>query len=83
MFVSKVNSLSNQIFKGYQHVKNDVGENALKLFYPFDSEKETCEFQIYRVTPSKNYSYTMDSNPYKTVQIEPNWLREKLLHTKS
>ena len=70
MFVNKI-SIPNVGFKGYQHVKNDVGETVMRFNYPYDSDKETCEIQIFRATPTDKYNHKIDSTPIATVQLKP------------
>lgn len=70
MFVNKI-SIPNVGFKGYQHVKNDVGETVMRFNYPYDSDKETCEIQIFRATPTDKYNHKIDSTPVATVQLKP------------
>ena len=59
MFVNKINSVQNIGFKGYQHIKNDVGETVMRFNYPYDSDKETCEIQIFSATPTEKYDYKL------------------------
>lgn len=72
MFISKINGISNKIgFKGYQHVKNDVGESIMKFNYPYDSDKETCEVHIYRAVPDNKYNYKLSDEPIAKIQLKP------------
>ena len=72
MFISKINGISNKIgFKGYQHVKNDVGESIMRFNYPYDSDKETCEVHIYRAVPDNKYNYKLSDEPIAKIQLKP------------
>ena len=72
MFISKINGISNKIgFKGYQHVKNDVGESIMKFNYPYDSDKETCEVHIYKAVPDNKYNYKLSDEPIAKIQLKP------------
>ena len=72
VFISKINGISNKIgFKGYQHVKNDVGESIMKFNYPYDSDKETCEVHIYRAVPDNKYNYKLSDEPIAKIQLKP------------
>lgn len=73
MFVNKISGVSTNIgFKGYQHIKSDIGEDIMKFNYPYDWENETCEIQIFRVHRQDNYSYKVDTNPITSFYLEPN-----------
>ena len=79
MFISKINGISNKIgFKGYQHVKNNVGETVMKFNYPYDSDKETCEVQIFKVSQTPNYNYKVDENPIATINLKPEGVKVNL-----
>lgn len=79
MFVNKINGFSNSIrFKGYQHVKNDVGESVLRFSYPYDYEKETCEIQIYRATPNEKMNYKLSQEPIAAIPLTPNGVEVNL-----
>ena len=72
VFISKINGISNKIgFKGYQHIKNDVGESIMKFNYPYDSDKETCEVHIYRAVPDNKYNYKLSNEPIAKIQLKP------------
>ena len=71
MFINKINGISKIGFKGYQHVKNDVGNTVMKFNYPYDSKNETCEVQIYKVSPTEKYNYKLDSTPIATIELSP------------
>ena len=71
MFVNKINSVQNIGFKGYQHIKNDVGETVMRFNYPYDSDKETCEIQIFSATPTEKYDYKLSSSPIATINLKP------------
>ncbi len=71
MFVNKINGVSNLGFKGYQHVKNDVGENVLKFNYPYDYDKEDCEIHIYKVARTPNYNYKLSDKPIAKIPLKP------------
>ena len=71
MFVNKINGVSNLGFKGYQHVKNNVGETIMKFNYPYDSDKETCEVQIFRAVPTEKYNYKIDETPITSFFLKP------------
>lgn len=50
VFINKVeNGLNNQVFKGYQHEINDVGEHVRRFNYPYDYKNDTAEIEIYKV----------------------------------
>ena len=71
VFINKISGVSNVGFKGYQHVKNDVGETVMKFNYPYDSNKETCEIQIFKVTPTEKYNYIIDEKSIATIPLKP------------
>ena len=71
MFVNKVGNFSKIDFRGFQHLKNEVGEPILRFNYPYDYEHETCEIQIFKVRPDKNYNYKIDESPIAKVMLEP------------
>ena len=71
MFVNKISGLSNIGFKGYQHVKNDVGETVMRFNYPYDSDKENCEIQIYSATPTEKLNYKLSQTPIATIPLKP------------
>ena len=72
MYINKISNLSlNLGFKGYQHVKNDVGETIMKFNYPYDSENEICEVEIYRVEPNEKFNYKV-TKQVKTIELTPN-----------
>ncbi len=72
MFVNKISGLSNNIrFKGYQHVKNDVGETVMRFNYPYDSEKENCEIQIFSVSLTDKMNYKLSQTPIATIPLKP------------
>ena len=71
MFVNKINGVSNIGFKAYQHVKNDVGETIMKFNYPYDSDKENCEIQIYSATPTDKYDYKLSEKPIAVINLKP------------
>lgn len=71
MFVNKINSVSNVGFKGYQHVKNNVGETIMKFYYPYDYENEDCEIQIYKVYPTDKFNYKVVENPIAKFNLKP------------
>lgn len=58
MFVNKIGSITQNVgFKGYQHVKNDVGETVMKFNYPYNPEEEDCKVEFYRVQRTDNFNY--------------------------
>lgn len=71
MFISKINGISKIGFKGYQHVKNDVGESIMKFNYPYDSDKETCEVHIYKAVPDSKYNYKLSDEPIAKINLKP------------
>ena len=72
MFVSKINGISQNVgFKGYQHIKNSVGEDIMRFNYVYDYENETCEVRFFRVTPTDKYNYKIDETPIASVQLKP------------
>lgn len=71
MFVNKINSVQNIEFKGYQHVKNDLGETVMRFNFPFNSEKENCEIQIFSAAPTENYNYKLSAAPIATIPLKP------------
>ncbi len=71
MFINKINGVSNLGFKGYQHVKNDVGEDIYRFNYPYDYAKEDCEVQIFRAVPNEKLNYTISETPIATIKLEP------------
>lgn len=71
MFVNKINGVSNLGFKGYQHVKNDVGDTVMHFYYPYDSDKETCEIQFFRAVPTDNYNHKVVETPIASVALKP------------
>ena len=71
MFVNKINGVSNIGFKGYQHVKNNAGETVMRFDYPYDSENENCEIQIFSAEPTENYNYKLSEKPVAVVNLKP------------
>lgn len=71
MFINKINGISKIGFKGYQHEKNNVGENVMRFNYPYDSDKETCEVQFFRAVPTEKYNYKIVETPIASVQLKP------------
>ena len=71
MFINKINSVSNVGFKGYNHVKNNVGETVMKFNYPYNDKEEDCEIQFFRATPNDKYNYLIDEKPIYTVALKP------------
>ena len=71
MFVNKINGVSNIGFKAYQHAKNDFGESIMKFNYPYDSDKETCEVQIYSATLTDKYDYKLSEKPIAVINLKP------------
>lgn len=71
MFVNKINGISHIGFKGYQHIKNDVGETIMHFNYPYDSDNETCEIQIFRAVPTDKYNHKISQTPAAVVQLKP------------
>lgn len=71
MFVNKINGISHIGFKGYQHVKNDVGETVMHFNYVYDYENEDCEIQIFRATPTDKYNHKISQTPAAVVQLKP------------
>ena len=71
MFVNKINSVQNIGFKGYQHVKNDLGETVMRFNFPFNSEKENCKIQIFSAAPTENYNYKLSAAPIATIPLKP------------
>ena len=70
MFINKINGVSSNLgFKGYQHIKNDVGETIMKFNYPYNYEDETCEIHIYRVVLTDKYNYKIIGTP-KIIKLE-------------
>ncbi len=78
MFVNKINGVSNLGFKGYQHIKNNVGETIMKFNYPYDSDKETCEVQIFRAVPTEKYNYKIDETPLTSFFLKPEGIEVNL-----
>lgn len=71
MFINKINGVTKLGFKGYQHVKNDVGENVLRFNYPYDSDKETCEVQIFKAVPTDKYNHKIIETPIASIMLKP------------
>lgn len=71
MFVNKINGVSNLGFKGYQHVKNNVGETVMRFYYPYDSDNETCEIHFFRAIPTENYNHKIIETPIAVVPLKP------------
>ena len=73
MFINKINSISADLgFRGYQHIKNDVGETIMRFNYPYDFKdgNETCEVEIYKVTKTDKLNFKIDNTPIKTIPLE-------------
>ncbi len=70
MLVSKINS-ANIGFKSMRHVVNNVGETVQQFNYVYDSDKEICEVEIFRVTPTDKYNYKLNEKPIATIPIKP------------
>lgn len=49
MFINKINGLQNQVFKGYQHKVNDVGEKVYEFNFPYDYTTEDCYVEFFKV----------------------------------
>lgn len=71
MFVNKINGVSNVGFKGYQHVKNDVGETVMHFNYVYDYDKEDCEIQFFRAVPNDKYNHKIIETPIASVKLKP------------
>ena len=71
MFVSKINGLSNLGFKGYQHIKNDVGESIYKFNYPYNSDTENCEVQIFKVVKTDKWNHKCIETPSAKIALKP------------
>ena len=71
MFINKINSVSNVGFKGYNHVKNNVGETVMRFNYPYNYKDEDCEIQFFRATPNEKYNYIIDEKPIYTAALKP------------
>ena len=74
MFINKINGISSNMgFKGYQHIKNNVGETIMRFNYPYDYDNEKCEVQIFRVVQTDKFNYKIiDDKPVATIPIEKN-----------
>ena len=75
MFINKINGRTSDMgFKGYRHIKNDVGETIMKFNYPYDYKdgNETCEVQIFRVKKTDKLNFKLDETPIATIELEPN-----------
>lgn len=70
MFINKINGISNVGFKGYQHLKNNVGENVMKFNYAYDYDKEDCEVQFFKLSEDENYNYKVDETPIASVKLK-------------
>ena len=70
VLINKINNIyQNQVFKGYQHKTNEVGDKVLKFNYPFDYKTQDAYIEIYKVKKNDN-AY----NGYEVVrekQIDP------------
>ena len=53
MFVNKINSGSNQVFKGFNQGKNNAGETVLKFNHPASRSGE-CYVEFYNVREDEN-----------------------------
>ena len=72
MYINKISCVSSNLgFKGYQHIKNDVGETIMNFNYPYDSNNEICEVEIYRVKPDEKFNYKV-TEKIKTIELTPN-----------
>ena len=71
VFLNKISGITNVGFKGYQHVKNNVGETVYRFNYPFDYEKETCELEIVKVKQDRNYNLEVIEEPIARIEIKP------------
>ena len=71
MFVSKINGLSNLGFKGYQHIKNDIGESIYKFNYPYNSDTENCEVQIFKVVKTDKLNHKVIETPIANIALKP------------
>ena len=72
MFINKINGTSPILgFKGYQHVKNDVGETIMKFNYPYDYKdgNEKCEIEIYKVTKTDKSNYKLSKLPIAVIPL--------------
>ena len=73
MFINKINGISqNMGFKGYQHIKNDVGETIFEFNYPYDYKNgnETCEVEIYSVKKNDKLNYIINPSPIAVIKLE-------------
>lgn len=73
MFINKINGIAQNLgFKGYQHIKNDVGETIMKFNYPYDYKNgnESCEIEIYNVTKTDKLNYKVSETPIATIRLE-------------
>ena len=72
MFINKINGIAPSLgFKGYQNIKNDVGETIMKFNYPYDPENEICKVQIFRVKKTDKLNYVIDKEPITTFDLTP------------
>ena len=71
MFIDKINGVTSKLnFKSLQHVNNNLGEMVLRFNYPFDSDNETCEVQIFRAVPTEKYNYKISERPLITKLLD-------------
>lgn len=78
MFVNKINSVSNVGFKGYQHLKNDVGADMMRFYYPYNDKEEDCEIQIFKVTPTDKMTNKIDETPIAKFNLKPDGVNVNL-----
>ena len=74
MFVNKINSGSNQVFKGFNQGKNNAGETVLKFNHPASRSGE-CYVEFYNVREDENtpsgYSVIGDKRLGQGIKIAP------------
>ncbi len=78
MFVNKVGFVPNIGFKSLNYGKNSVGEDILRFNFPYNPQEETCEVQIFKVTPTDNYNYRLSDNPIATIPLKPEGIKVNL-----
>ena len=69
MFINKITAANSLKFQGYQHVKDEVGDNVYRFNYPYDYENETCEIEFFKVKRADNYNFKLDDTPITKLEM--------------
>ena len=69
MFVNKIASAANTSFKGYQYVRNNVGDTIMRFNYPYNYIDENCNIQFFKLKRLPDYNYEVIEEPIATIPL--------------